>query len=727
MLNGKNDKLYPDATPDENKQFTMEERFEDNNENRAIFKMKVKALKVMDLFFNFRFYLRLQHFIYDYRLLKGDVDLNEIIGQESDDEEEKEEQTTTEKYSRGFGRFLPTPAPLQQLTSGITQQVTNVTHQVTHQVTNMKQQVTCQVSNVAQQVTQLTSDLIQRGLHSGAEQYTQPPDELKAFQQHAHELKVYNNDRLMDLVAQRLKKIFSLSFYKCDGPVENGQRFHDILIDLSKYKDDELLHECLHLLGRFYSAEENLFEKAIQTQLLITSESETVYSRISSLLPTLRHLAVIDVDEKQCQELVDILEELTSLCHLEGDENEPHKQNQTILYNTGVFADVLNLIFWDKSTRQIGSDGKVEIATQVDSSDMKQREEVLSKCLKFLRLLAKNNQTVQERLFDHMDDLLKLDVAIPDMAEVLTEIFTGGQEICLKLKEQQVEQVFYLIAYGGEVGRAELLGTLQAAVKVEHLDLPLKRNQAYIMKYFGKMRDKFCNELLGLEEGKVKRREQLLVNAIDEDPDLMMLLKLIDLLASCSEGENLFIESICQNIMSINELLKILSFHDLSPPQKKPFVRFLLWVYMNTGGDKMQTGSILLFHDGKVWAFLEHIRILLDGIVRALKGLPESEVVAARSSLTAQSVKLKRRRDGQRKRASTMSAVTNVPFVTNKEGELVPGLLIYLMEGIVPMLKVFYAEYFRPFNTSAETTGDSDERISSDREIQISAEIAIFG
>ena len=55
----------------------------------------------------------------------------------------------------------------------------------------------------------------------------------------------------------------------------------------------------------------------------------------------------------------------------------------------GVFADVLNLIFWDKSTRQIGSDGKVEIATQVDSSDMKQREEVLSKCLKFLRLLAK--------------------------------------------------------------------------------------------------------------------------------------------------------------------------------------------------------------------------------------------------------------------------------------------------------------------------------------------------
>jgi len=93
---------------------------------------------------------------------------------------------------------------------------------------------------------------------------------------------------------------------------------------------------------------------------LITQESETVYSRISSLLPTLRHLAVINVNETQCEELVDILEELTSyvivcifdslynmlvfnrLCHLEGDENEPHKQNQRILYNTGQFLIALS-------------------------------------------------------------------------------------------------------------------------------------------------------------------------------------------------------------------------------------------------------------------------------------------------------------------------------------------------------------------------------------------------
>jgi len=52
-------------------------------------------------------------------------------------------------------------------------------------------------------------------------------------------------------------------------------------------------------------------------------------------------------------------------------------------------------------------------------------------------------------------------------------------------------------------------------------------------------------------------REELLLETEDSDPVLQMLLKLIDLLASCSEGENLFIESICQNLISINELLKV--------------------------------------------------------------------------------------------------------------------------------------------------------------------------
>ena len=50
--------------------------------------------------------------------------------------------------------------------------------------------------------------------------------------------------------------------------------------------------------------------------------------------------------------------------------------------------------------------------------------------------------------------------------------------------------------------------------------------------------------------------------------------------------------------------------HELDPLRKKPFVRFLLWVYMNTAGDKIQSGSTLLFHDWYV-SYTEHKKIQL--------------------------------------------------------------------------------------------------------------------
>ena len=46
--------------------------------------------------------------------------------------------------------------------------------------------------------------------------------------------------------------------------------------------------------------------------------------------------------------------------------------------------------------------------------------------------------------------------------------------------------------------------------------------------------------------------------------------------------------------------------HDLDPLRKKSFVRFLLWVYMNTGSDKIQSGSVLLFHDRYV-SYTKHL------------------------------------------------------------------------------------------------------------------------
>lgn len=73
------------------------------------------------------------------------------------------------------------------------------------------------------------------------------------------------------------------------------------------------------------------------------------------------------------------------------------------------------------------------------------------------------------RLYDRIDDLLEIDLAVPYMAEVVTEVFTGGPELCLKMHEEQVEKLFQILTSVGEdEGRAELILTLQAIAKVSY-------------------------------------------------------------------------------------------------------------------------------------------------------------------------------------------------------------------------------------------------------------------
>ena len=77
----------------------------------------------------------------------------------------------------------------------------------------------------------------------------------------------------------------------------------------------------------------------------------------------------------------------------------------------------------------------------------------------------------------------------------------------------------------------------------------------------------------------------------DDNDDLCLLLSITDLLASCSEGENLFIESVCQTVFSVDELLDIISCDYVVPERKRPFARFLVSVYLATASDKFSSGA----------------------------------------------------------------------------------------------------------------------------------------
>jgi len=52
-------------------------------------------------------------------------------------------------------------------------------------------------------------------------------------------------------------------------------------------------------------------------------------------LPPLRRLLSVDAGESQRKEIIRIINTFTQMCVLKEDNEQPHQQNQNILYNYG--------------------------------------------------------------------------------------------------------------------------------------------------------------------------------------------------------------------------------------------------------------------------------------------------------------------------------------------------------------------------------------------------------
>ena len=90
-----------------------------------------------------------------------------------------------------------------------------------------------------------------------------------------------------------------------------------------------------------------------------------------------------------------------------------------------------------------------------------------------------------------------------------------------------------------------------------------------------------------------------------------------------------------------------------------------------------------------MWRFLEQTNLLVDGLVKALVNLPESKIASTKRILTCQSMRLNQHDQGIRKTATAKPTASNILHVIDENGEIIPGILTYLMEGILPMFKVY--------------------------------------
>ncbi|KAI0213921.1 Inositol 1,4,5-trisphosphate receptor type 3, partial [Lamellibrachia satsuma] len=378
---------------------------------------------------------------------------------------------------------------------------------------------------------------------------------------------------------------------------------NDILLDLSHYNYDMMIVKSMALLNRFYSTHDNLFTHAVQAQMLITDASMEVRNDLQQMLPEMHRLTSSKMSEEQMKKMSEYLDKLIRYCSLEDEPGERHAMNQSILYNHRILSIVFDILSQE-----------IDIKLKEQYRGM---QEIFRKCFSFLKAMARENVLVQQRLFDRLDLLLNIQGAESEMAEALIEVFTNNKQTCLKVMPHHIQKIMSLVAT--HTNKApQFLDLLNAIVKVEELNLPLKRNQAYVMKYFMQYR----TEVAYVIDQPKEQRLALLKGP--DCADLNYLVSVVDLLATCAEGENRFIESICQTIFSLDELLDILNDSAVCNNIKKPYVRFLLWVYLNTASGMVESGAGDLPHSGAMWRYLNSLNALLADLSKYTEASPET-------------------------------------------------------------------------------------------------------
>ncbi|XP_053404101.1 inositol 1,4,5-trisphosphate receptor type 3-like isoform X2 [Mercenaria mercenaria] len=422
----------------------------------------------------------------------------------------------------------------------------------------------------------------------------------------------------------------------------------DILLDLSQYEYDDIVRKSMHLLNRWFSAYQNLFKRAVLTQILITDESVEVYKRTELLMPELRRLAAYRMGEIEADHVITILTELLSFCHLPGEEEEPHPTNQNILYNCGIIECMF--IFLSKEIDVKILDHYVDLRRVFEISFV------------LLKMLARSNQVIQHRLYDRLDLILSKRGGFVQMAELVTEIFTENTQTCMKVTEHQIQKIMSLITTHRKAV-PQFVGILKAVIKADDLDLPIKRNQSMVMTNFMQHSSDVAP---AIDKGE---RSRLALFESSDTHELHIFISVVDLLATCAEGENKFIESICQTIFKIPELFKVLNNPNISDNLKRPYLTFFLGSYLNTVNRMIGSGAGDIHHDTATWEYVTNVN---ETIVK---------VTVYVNSNRDQVGKLLKKPPG--------NGITD-----RNEMEQMRGSLHYLFSAVMPFLQVFCTSYY---------------------------------
>uniref|UniRef100_A0A8C4XXW9 Inositol 1,4,5-trisphosphate receptor n=1 Tax=Gopherus evgoodei TaxID=1825980 RepID=A0A8C4XXW9_9SAUR len=387
---------------------------------------------------------------------------------------------------------------------------------------------------------------------------------------------------------------------------EGGRTFLRVLIHLIMHDYPPLLSGALQLLFKHFSQRAEVLQAFKQVQLLVSNQDVDNYKQIKADLDQLR-LTVekselwveksssyesgelgdsqdgtktpqIDSNKSNNYNIVkEILIRLSKLC---VQNKKCRNQQQRLLKNMGAHSVVLDLL-------QI----------PYEKTDEKMNE-VMNLAHTFLQNFCRGNP--QNQVLLHKNLNLFLTPGLLE-AETMRHAFMNNYHLCNEISERVVQHFVHCIETHGR--HVEYLRFLQTIVKADG-------------KYVKKCQDMVMTELVnGGEDVLIFYNDRASFPVLlqmmcserdraDESGPLAYHVTLVELLAACTEGKNVYTEIKCNSLLPLDDIVRVVTHDDCIPEVKIAYVNFVNHCYVDTEVEMKE-----IYASNHIWKLFENFLV----------------------------------------------------------------------------------------------------------------------
>ncbi|XP_076814586.1 inositol 1,4,5-trisphosphate-gated calcium channel ITPR1-like isoform X2 [Clavelina lepadiformis] len=302
----------------------------------------------------------------------------------------------------------------------------------------------------------------------------------------------------------------------------------------------------------------------------------------------------------------EILTKLANLCI--SDSSRPRKEQQRLLRNMGAHTAVLDLL-------QISYERNTDVRMQT----------VMKSAHKFLQVFCKGNPQNQALLHKNLNLFMT-----PGLLEAQTmqAIFQDNVSLCNEVTHAVIQHFVHCIESHGR--RTQYLKFLQAIIKSE-----------------GKGHNRRCQDMVMAELVNTQAGEEVLLfyndrassttlielmedharmslfherleatqpdDGDEEQSPLLYHIELVQLLAYCTEGKNVYTEIKCHSLLPLDDIVQVVTHESCIPEVKNAYVNFLNHCYVDTEVEMKEIYSS------------SHIWILFDDFMKDMERIRTQE------------------------------------------------------------------------------------------------------